>query len=145
MKYSTEVVITRPIDDVVSFFDNHENYPKWMQGLQSFQLKEGTFGQPGAKTEFRFKSGKRTITMMETVEERNLPEYYSTIYEAKNVWNRVENKFERVSDSQTKYTTVHEFRFGGFMKLMGLLMPGAFKKQSRKYMEDFKQIVENGQ
>ena len=38
-----------------------------------------------------------------------------------------------------------EFRFKGFMKIIGLLMPGAFKKQSKKYLEDFKYFVENEQ
>jgi hypothetical protein len=30
------------------------------------------------------------------------------------------------------------------MKLIGWLMPGAFKKQSQKYLNDFKDFAENG-
>ena len=38
-----------------------------------------------------------------------------------------------------------EFQPSGFMmKTMALLMPGAFKKQSKKYMIDFKNFVEKG-
>ncbi|MEO2058942.1 MAG: SRPBCC family protein, partial [Mesonia sp.] len=38
-----------------------------------------------------------------------------------------------------------EFQFSSFaMKVMGFLMPGAFKKQSLKYMKDFKAFVEDG-
>ncbi|WP_337251640.1 hypothetical protein [Maribacter halichondriae] len=38
-----------------------------------------------------------------------------------------------------------DFQFEGFMmKTMGFLMPGAFKKQSKKYMEDFKAFAEEG-
>jgi len=38
-----------------------------------------------------------------------------------------------------------EFEFAGFgMKLIGFLMPGAFKKQSLKYLTDFKDFAENG-
>jgi hypothetical protein len=35
-----------------------------------------------------------------------------------------------------------EFQFKGFMKIIGFLFPGAFKKQSLKYLVDFKQFAE---
>jgi len=36
------------------------------------------------------------------------------------------------------------FNLADFMKLIGLLMPGAFEKQSVKYMKDFKAFAEEG-
>ena len=36
----------------------------------------------------------------------------------------------------------NEFQFKGFMKLIGFFMPGAFEKQSFKYMKDFKAFAE---
>jgi hypothetical protein len=38
--------------------------------------------------------------------------------------------------------TEQEFQFSGFMKLIGMFMPGAFKKQSCKYMNAFKEFAE---
>ena len=44
-----------------------------------------------------------------------------------------------------EWVSESEFQFQGFgMKLFGFLMPGAFKKQSQKYLNDFKNFVENG-
>ena len=35
------------------------------------------------------------------------------------------------------------FKFSGFMKLMGLFMPGAFKKQSQQSLDRFKAFAES--
>ena len=36
-----------------------------------------------------------------------------------------------------------EFIFSGFMKIMGIVMPGAFKKESYKYLKLFKEFAES--
>lgn len=143
MKYSCEIEINKPIDEVIALFDNADNMSKWMHGLVSFEHLEGTAGQPGAKSKLKFKMGKREIDMVETITVRNLPEEFSGVYEAKGVFNVVKNRFAPLSENVTKYTTEQEFQFKGFMKLIGALMPGAFKKQSMKYLKDFKHFAEN--
>ena len=142
MKYTTEVEINKPIDRVVELFDNPGNLKEWMDGLQSFQHLSGTPGQPGAKSLLKFKMGKREIDMIETINVRNLPHEFSGTYEAKGVYNVVTNRFVPLAENRTKYITEQEFQFSGFMKIIGWLMPGAFKKQSMKYANDFKNFVE---
>ena len=142
MKYTTEVEINKPIDRVVELFDNPGNLKEWMDGLQSFQHLSGTPGQPGAKSLLKFKMGKREIEMIETINVRNLPHEFSGTYEAKGVYNVVTNRFVPLAENRTKYITEQEFQFSGFMKIIGWLMPGAFKKQSMKYANDFKNFVE---
>ncbi len=143
MKYSLEIVINRPVARVIELFDNPDNMKKWMEGLQSFEPLSGTPGQPGAKSRLKFKMGKREIELIETITVRNLPYEFSGTYEMKGVFNIVKNKFIALSDNKTKYVTEHEFQLQGFMKIMGFLMPGAFKKQSLKYLTDFKNFVES--
>ena len=143
MKFTIETVINKPIDKVIKLFDNADNMSKWMEGLQSFEHISGTPGQPGAKSKLKFKMGKREIEMIETITVRNLPDEFSGIYEAQGVNNIVKNKFVKISDSKTKYITENEFQFKGFMKIIAFLMPSAFKKQSTKYLNDFKTFVEN--
>lgn len=143
MKYSQEIVINKPINEVIALFDNPDNMSKWMEGLQSFEHISGAPGQPGAKSKLKFKMGNKEIEMIETIVVRDLPTEFSGTYEAKGVFNVVKNRFEKLSDTKTKYITENEFRFNGFMKIMGLLMPKAFKKQSLKYMKDFKNFVES--
>jgi hypothetical protein len=86
--------------------------------------------------------GKREIEMIETITVRNLPQEFSGTYEAKGVFNIVKNYFRPVSDNKTKYINETEFQFSGFMKLIGFLMPGAFRKESEKYLRQFKEFAE---
>ena len=82
--------------------------------------------------------------MIETIRERDLPRIFSATYEAKGVFNEVRNEFTVVDAYRTLYRTHTQFRFSGFMKIIGLLMPGAFRKQSQKFLEDFKAFAEKG-
>lgn len=142
MKYNVELDIDLPVSQVIQLFDSTENMYKWMEGLQSFEALEGTPGEVGAKSKMLFKTGKREIEMVETITAKNLPQEFSATYEAGSVWNLVQNKFQPKGENQTRYISVQEFRFKGFMKLMGMLMPGAFKKQTLSHMNDFKAFAE---
>lgn len=143
MKYTTEIEINLPIEKVIALFDNPDNLKKSMKGLESFEHIRGTPGEPGAKSKLKFKMGKREIEMIETITVRNLPHEFSGTYEAKGVFNIVRNKFIALGNNKTKYITEQEFEFSGFMKLISWLMPGAFKKQSLKYQQDFKAFAES--
>jgi hypothetical protein len=88
------------------------------------------------------RKGKRETGNDQIITTRNLPEEFSGTYEAKGVFNIVKNKFIPLDANKTKHITESEFQFGGLMKLMGIIMPGAFKKQSLKYMNDFKTFAE---
>jgi uncharacterized membrane protein len=142
MKYSSEIEINKPIDKVIELFDNPDNMKQWMKGLQSFEHISGEQGKVGAKSRLRFKMGKRDMEMIETITVNNLPEEFSGTYEVKGVYNIVKNKFVPLSENRTKYISEQEFQFKGFMKVIGFLMPGAFKKQSMQYLKDFKQFAE---
>jgi uncharacterized membrane protein len=142
MKYKADIEINSPIEKVVELFDNPDNMGKWMEGLQSFEPISGTPGQPGAKARLVFLMGKRKIEMIETITVRNLPVEFTGTYEADGVYNIVKNSFSILPDNRTLYETEQEFRFSGFMKIIAFVMPGAFKKQSLKYLAAFKNYVE---
>ena len=142
MKYTVEIEIDKPLDEVVKLFDNTDNLYKWMDGFQSMEHISGEPGQPGAKSKMQFKMGKRDIEMIETITEKNLPEEFTGTYEAKGVFNIVKNKFEALPEKRTRYITEQEFKFSGFMKIIGATMPGSFKKESMKYLQNFKEFAE---
>jgi len=145
MKYSVDIKINATLEKTTSLFDDYDKRKEWMDGLESSELLNGQQGEPGAKTRLKFKMGKRKIEMVETVISRNFPDDFTVVYEAKGVYNIVINRFEKIDENTTRYVNDQEFRFKGFMKIMALLMPGAFKKQSKKYLNDFKNFVENEQ
>ncbi len=143
MKFSVSIEIDKPLDDVIRLFDDPDNLYKWMEGLESFEHLDGVPGQVGARSRLRFKMGKREFEMIETITERDLPRSFEGTYDADGVVNVVRNKFEPLGEDRTLYTSENEFQFRGFMKLVALVMPGAFRKQSMKYLEDFKRFAES--
>lgn len=143
MKYTVEVEINQPIAKVVELFNNEDNLFKWMTGLQSLEHLTGNAGEKGTTTKMIFKEGKREIKMIETIIENNLPEEFIASYEAKGVYNLAKISFISLTDTKTKYLTEQEFQLRGFMKVFGFLMPGAFKKQTLKYLKMFKDFAED--
>ena len=153
MKYSQEIEINLPREEVIKLFDNPDNMQKWQPELISFEPISGNPGEEGARSRLKYKMGKREIEMIETITKRNLPREFNGTYEANGVLNIISNKFIDISESKTRWTaenlqqlfdnTENEFQLKGFMKLMGIFMPGSFKKQSYKYMIQFKEFAES--
>lgn len=81
--------------------------------------------------------------MIETILTNDLPHEFSGTYDVANVHNIVIARFSPVSANSTLYQSVQEFQFKGLMKIIGLLFPRAFKKQSMKYLMDFKKFAES--
>lgn len=146
MKYTVEIEINKSLKEVIALFDNEENAFKWMEGLVAWDHISGEKGAVGAKSKMMFKMKSREVEMVETILEKNLPQNMKMSYEAKGVYNLVNNRFEDVGNNKTRYLTEQEFQFQGFMmKFFGAIMPGMFKKQSMKYLNDFKAFAEGAE
>ena len=144
MKYSLEIEINQPIDKVIELFDNADYLEHWQPGLQSVEHISGELGKPGAKTKLRYLMGKREVEMIETITARDLPKEFSATFEANGVLNIQKNLFRAMGTDRTKWISDNEFQFSNLpMKLMGWLMPGAFKKQSKIYLDAFKKFAED--
>lgn len=144
MKYSTEVIIDLPREEVIKKLDNPDNMKHWQRGFIEYEQLDGSPGQEGAKMRLDYKMGKRELSMTETITKNSFPEEFHANYDTKGVQNIQKNYFHELEGNKTKWLSENEFKFDGFgMKLMGWLMPGAFKKQSLKYLNDFKNFAEN--
>lgn len=144
MKYSNEIIIDLPREEVIQKFDNQDNAFKWMDGLQSWDMISGEQGEEGAKSKMVFKSRGRTMEMEEEITKKDLPDMINFVFTAKGVTNWNDNRFEPLDDNKTKWVQSNVFKFKGMIKVMAFFMPGAFKKQSVKSMNDFKQFAEKG-
>ncbi|RXG27217.1 SRPBCC family protein [Leeuwenhoekiella marinoflava] len=144
MQYTKKIIIDLPLEKTVEFMDSLENLKKWQEGLVQAKVIRGNFGEKGAKTELKYDFGKRKMTLIETILETDMPRLLIAEYTTKNVYNIQRNTFEATQDGKTIWTSESEFKFEGLaMKTFGFLIPGAFKKQSLKYMRDFKNFAEN--
>lgn len=145
MKYSSEIIVNIPIATFIEKMDNPENLKHWQNGFIGYELLDGVSGEEGSTMELSYKMGKRNMVLIETVMKQNFPHEFHATYDAKNVHNIQKNYFKAIDDRSTRWISESEFQFQGFMmKTMGFLMPSAFKKQSIKYMKDFKAFVEEG-
>ena len=142
MKYTVEIEINLPREKVIELFDSTENMKKWQCDLVSFTHKSGEPGQVGAISELVYQMGKRRIDVVETITKRDLPDEFFGTYEAKGVWNEIKNYFSNKDENTTIWKLESEFVGKGFMKIMMALMPGAFKKQTLKFMNNFKEFAE---
>ncbi len=143
MKYTCSVDIAAPVDWVVKLFRNPDNLRYWQPGLISYEHLEGRQGEAGSKARMLHKIDKRDVIMTEYILQNDLPKYMKCSYEASGVVNIQETAFEPIDDQNTRYTSINEFRLTGFMKLLGWFMPGAFRKQTQKFMDQFKAFAES--
>lgn len=145
MKYTSEIIIDLPREEVIKKLDNAENMKHWQRGLVNYKFLDGIPGKVGAKMELEYKMGKRNVVLTETITKNEFPSEFHAHYDAKGVHNEQKNFFHDLSENKTKWVSESEFEFEGFgMKVMAFLMPGAFKKQSMKYLKDFKNFAETG-
>ncbi len=144
MKFNCTVQINLPINKVIELFDDVDNLDKWQDGFVSFEHLSGTPGTPGAKSKMVYKIGKRDMELIETIVVKNLPTEFTGIYEAKTMTNTMKNYFTSINGNQTKYDVEIEYtKFNGLMiKMMVFLMPGLFKKQTQKWLNQFKEFAE---
>jgi hypothetical protein len=146
MKYNVELTIDLPRDEVIKKMDNVDNMKHWQRGLVSAEHLSGSPGEVGAKMQLNYKFNKREMELVETITKRNFPEEFHATYETKGMNNIQENFFESTPDGKTKWFSNCEFIPTNFMmRVMTTLMPGAFKKQTKKYMVDFKNFAEKGE
>ncbi|MCM4159960.1 SRPBCC family protein [Antarcticibacterium flavum] len=144
MKFSKQIIIDLPREEVFKKVEDPTNFKHWQKGFISYRHLSGKPGQEGSRAKLKYKMGKREISMIETIIKRAVPGKLHVSYEATGVFNIQKNYFQEEEKTRTLWIADYEFKFSGFMKLMGFFMPGAFKKQSLTYMKDFKNFAENG-
>lgn len=145
MKYTVEITINKPLAEVIKKLDNPDNMKHWQRGLIKHEIISGKGGEEGAKMKLNYDMGKRKVEMIETIIKNNFPHEFHATYDAEGVHNLQKNYFSEIDDHSTKWISETEFQFSSFfMKAMGFLMPGMFKKQSLIYLNDFKAFVEEG-
>jgi uncharacterized membrane protein len=144
MEYEAEITINLPRARVIELFDNADNMAHWQPGLQSFEHISGEPGQTGAKSKLVYEMNGRTIEMVETITSRNLPDEFSGTYDAPGVHNILVNRFYEDGPDKTRWVMVSEFQFTNLlMKVMGLIMPGSFRKETMANLERFKAFAES--
>ena len=143
MKYTCSIVIEKPIAEVISLWDNPTYYEQWQDGFKSIELLKGEYNTVGAKSKILF-DGKVKMELMETLITVNLPAEKTALYEHIHMSNTQTTRFEALATDKTKYISeVNYTQFNTILvKIMAKCFPSMFKKQSQKWMTQFKKFAE---
>lgn len=155
MKYTVSIELALPRETAVQLLADPANGPKWLRGLVRHEPLKGEHGQLGTESRVVFRTGRQEMEMTETITRREpanlhgIPKDAVVHFEreivAKGMWNVVSDRLTETGPETTHWVSESEYRFGSLpMRLVGLLMPGAFRKQSLQFMEDFKAFAEQG-
>jgi hypothetical protein len=143
MRYTCNVQINKPLDEVVKQFGREENLYKWMEGLQQIRPISGTRGEVGYKCGMVFLHKDKEMELIETTLELDLPRVARFSYESPMGYNEVAINISEIDSLTTNYTSDNYFKLKAPMSWFGFLMKGLFKKQSMKYLTALKNFIES--
>lgn len=144
MQYNTEILIEKPISEVIKKLNSASNLKHWQEGLVSTAHISGIPNELGAKMRLNYEFGNRKMEIIETVTKQNFPTEFHATYTTKGMRN-IQKNYYKSENGFTNWTSINEFQPTNFMMSMMLFfMPGAFKKQTKAYMTNFKNFVEKG-
>ena len=144
MQYITEILIEKPIQDVILKMDTTANLKHWQEGFVSAEQISGTPREFGAKLKLKYDFGNRRMEVIETITKQNFPSQFDATYTTNGIRNIQQNHFESTKKGYTKWICKNIYEPTSFkMNAMLLLMPRTFKKQTKRYMKNFKNFVEH--
>lgn len=144
MKFTCSVEIDKPMAEVVELWNNPDNLKEWQDGFIRFEHISGEPGKPGARSRMIYKMGKRELELFETIITNNLPKEFTGRYEAHTMTNTMANRFSEIEPGKTRWEAEIEYTiFKGIIpKLLSRFMPGMFKRQTQKWLDQFKAFAE---
>jgi hypothetical protein len=155
MMYIVSVEIAQPRERVAQLLADPEQMPKWLRGLVLHEPTDGVHGQVGTTSRVVMQTGQQkfecieTITRREPLDLHGIPKETVVHFErelvARGMWSAARERLTEAGPEATLWESENEYRFSGLMmRLVGLLMPGSFRKQSLQHMQDFKAFAEHG-
>lgn len=155
MKYTVSIEIALPLERVAQLLADPTNIPKWLRGIVIHEPLSGLHGQVGTKSRVVIETGQQKFEAIETITRRepadlhNIPigsiVHFEREIVGEGMWSAARERLTEVSPNMTLWESENEYRFSSLiMRLVGILMPGTFRKQSLQHMQDFKAFAEHG-
>ena len=155
MKYTLSMELALPRERVIQLLADPAHLPMWLRGLVLHEPVSGVYGQVGTTSRVVLQMGQQKMEATETITRREPVDlhgiasdsvvHYDREIVVKGMWNAVRDSFTETGPDTTLWVSESEYRFDGvMMRLVGLVMPGSFRKQSLHHMQDFKAFAEHG-
>lgn len=155
MKYTVSIEIALPRERVAQLLADPAYLPQWLRGMVLHEPLSGVHGQVGTKSRVVLQTGQQKFEAIETITRREpadlhgIPKESVVCFEreivGEGMWSAARERLTEAGPETTLWVSENEYRFSGLvMRLVGLLMPGTFRKQSMQHMQDFKAFAEQG-
>jgi hypothetical protein len=155
MKYTVSIEIARPREEVAQLLADPAHLAKWLRGVVLHEPLRGVHGHVGTTSRVVMEMGQQKFEATETITRRepadlgSIPKgsvvYFEREIVSEGMWNAARERLTEAGPNTTLWVSENEYRFSGLlMRLVGLLMPGTFRKQSLQHMQDFKAFAEHG-
>jgi uncharacterized membrane protein len=144
MKYTCTIEVSLNRVDCVNLWLDESQLNKWQDGFQHKEWISGHPNQTGSVSKILLAQGKRKMELEETIVENNLPSFIEGVYVHIHMTNTQKISFEVITPEKTLVRSEVEYtKFNSFMpKMMAKLFPSLFKKQSQKWLNQFKVLAE---
>lgn len=138
------IEINAPFNKVVDMFIDVSKFSKWQDGFQSHQILNGNYLEKGTKSVIVYINRNNKIELTETILSNNLPNELKALYEHKHIDNTTTSKFYQIDKNRTRLEySVEIIQIKGLiLKIMSVLFPKMFSKQTQKWLDNFKNMVE---
>ena len=144
MKFTGSIIINKPRALVAELFADPQHLHHYQDGFKRKELVSGDAGTNGAISMMYYEMGKSEMELKETITNNALPERFEAFYEHKHMDNTMLATFESIDSNSTRFNYEFDYvRISWIMpRLMFTLFPGMFRKQGEKWMNQFKDFVE---
>lgn len=144
MKFICTTQIALPIERVLELYQKQDDLKLWQTGFVSKELIKGLPGVTGTKSKIIYHNNNNVIELIETILPSESKNIFVALYEHKHMINTMTSRFSQLAPYKTQLDLeIHYTKFIGIIpKLMALLFPGVFKKQTQKMVDNFKIYAE---
>ena len=145
MKYSCSVDISLPKEKVAELWHDPNNLKEWQDGYKGMEQISGEPGAVGSKCKLMYASKRGDFDLHETILINNLPDEFKGEYDHTHMVNTMHTKFTDNPDGSTHYESDFDYTIkkGFILKIIATLFPGMFKKQTQKWLNQFKNFAES--
>ena len=148
LSYYEEIIINSDIENVIVLHEDPQFLGNYMNGFIAFESIKGEARKTGSISEISMifnsnESVTRKVIVKEEVISNNLPNQKVICLNSGSVKNIITYRFIKLSDNKTQFFRDHKYEFNTYMKVYSFFMSRKIKRESYKYLKNFKNFVEN--
>ncbi|NND94471.1 MAG: SRPBCC family protein [Flavobacteriales bacterium] len=146
-KFTCSVDINAPMHKVVELWQDPNQLQHWQEGFLGIEPLSGEKGAVGSTMKMRYKMNrsKKEFQLIETILVNDLPNQFIGQYEGPGMVNTMNSEFQELPNGMTRWQAEIDYKIirGFMMKLIAAIAPSMFKRQTQKWLDRFKELVES--